>query len=63
MDKIKQAFRYVFASRLVLFSNGRTMLKLPLWLAVIAGLDSLRFVILAALVIIALGFQVSVEKG
>ena len=63
MDKVKQAFRFVFYSRLALHSSGRTMLKLPVWLVVLAALDSLRFAVLAAVVVIALGIQVEIEKG
>lgn len=63
MEKIKGYLRLVFCSRLILDSEGRTMMKIPLWLLLLVAADSFRFALLAAILTIAMGMQIRIEKG
>ena len=43
--------------------NGRTFVKVPMWLAVLAGLASIRLAILTAVLVVLAGMRVHVVKA
>ncbi|MBO5535895.1 MAG: hypothetical protein J6B53_10910 [Clostridia bacterium] len=63
MNALRQYAGLIFRSRILLTGNGRTMVKLPVWAAVLLALSSLKLAILAVLAVIATGMQVNFEKG
>lgn len=63
MNALRQYAGLIFRSRILLTGNGRTMLKLPVWAAVLLALNSLKLLIFAALAVVAVGMQVNFEKG
>lgn len=63
MDRAKDLLNLVLGSRLVVEGKGRTFAKLPLWLAVLVGLASIHLVILTAVLVVAFGMTVSLEKA
>ena len=44
-DKIKEILSLIFGSRLVVEGTGRTFVKAPMWLAVLAALASVRLAV------------------
>ena len=50
-DKIKEIVSLIFGSRLVVEGTGRTFVKVPMWLAVLACVASIRLAVLTALTI------------
>ena len=63
MEVIRKYFHLVFGSRLILASSGRTMLKLPVWIIVLLALNSIPLVIVAALAMVGLGYDMTFERG
>ena len=63
MDKIKELFTLIFYSQLFIHGAGRTMVKAPLWLVVIAGLFSLRLAALCAVLVVAFGLRAELIRG
>ena len=63
MDKIKEMVRLIFGSKLVVEGTGRTFVKAPMWLAVLAGLASIRLAVLTALLVVLFGMRVRVVKA
>lgn len=62
MDKIKELLSIIFGSSLLIDGKGRTFVKAPMWLAVIAGLSSLWLAALTALLVVAFGMRASIVK-
>lgn len=62
MDKIKDIIAIVLGGRLIVDGKGRTFAKLPLWLAVLGALLSLQLLIVTALLIVAFGMQVRIDR-
>ena len=62
MNKIKEALALVFGSRLIVEGNGRSFAKVPMWLAVLFGLSSIRLFLLTALLVVAFGMRVRIVK-
>ena len=56
-DKIKEILSLIFGSRLVVEGTGRTFVKAPMWLAVLAALASVR------LLVVLFGMRVRVAKA
>ena len=50
-DKIKEIVSLIFGSRLVVEGTGRTFVKVPMWLAVLACVASIRLAVLTALLL------------
>ena len=48
-DKIKEIVSLIFGSRLVVEGTGRTFVKVPMWLAVLACVASIRLAVLTVL--------------
>ena len=63
MEQIKEILSLVFGSRLVVEGHGRTFVKVPMWLAVLAGLASIRLAILTAVLVMLAGMRVRVVKA
>ena len=62
-DKIKEIISLIFGSRLVVEGTGRTFVKVPMWLAVLAALASVRLAVLTVLLIVLFGMRVRVAKA
>ena len=62
-DKIKEIVSLIFGSRLVVEGTGRTFVKVPMWLAVLAALASVRLAVLTALLVVLFGMRVRVVKA
>ena len=62
-DKIKEIVSLIFGSRLVVEGTGRTFVKVPMWLAVLAALASVRLAVLTVLLIVLFGMRVRVAKA
>ena len=63
MDKIKEIFALIFGSSLLIEGKDRTFAKLPMWLAIVAGLSSLALLFVTALLVVALGMTVKTVKA
>ena len=59
-DKIKEILSLIFGSRLVVEGTGRTFVKAPMWLAVLA---SVRLAVLTVLLVVLFGMRVRVAKA
>ena len=62
-DKIKELVSLVVGSRLSVTGTGRTFAEAPMWLAVLAAITSPHLAIITALLIIAFGMRVSIQKA
>lgn len=62
-DKIKEIISLIFGSRLVVEGTGRTFVKVPMWLAVLAGVASIRLAVLTVLLVVLFGMRVRVVKA
>ncbi len=63
MEQIKEILSLIFGSRLMIDGNGRTFVKVPMWLVVLAGLASIRLAILTAVLVVLAGMRVRVVKA
>ena len=63
MDRIKEILGIAVGSRLSVAGTGRTFVRVPMWLAVVAALTSPHLAIITALLIIAFGMRVSIQKA
>ena len=63
MEQIKEILSLIFGSRLMIDGNGRTFVKVPMWLAVLAGLASIRLAILTTVLVVLAGMRVRVVKA
>ena len=63
MEQIKEILSLIFGSRLMIDGNGRTFVKVPMWLGVLAGLASIRLAILTAVLVVLAGMRVRVVKA
>ena len=62
-DKIKEILSLIFGSRLVVEGTGRTFVKVPMWLVVLAALASIRLAVLTVLLVVLFGMRVRVAKA
>ena len=62
-DKIKEIVSLIFGSRLVVEGTGRTFVKVPMWLAVLACVASIRLAVLTALLVVLFGMRVRVVQA
>ena len=62
-DKIKEILSLIFGSRLVVEGTGRTWVKVPMGLAVLAALASVRLAVLTVLLVVLFGMRVRVVKA
>ena len=62
-DKIKEILSLIFGSQLVVEGTGRTFVKAPMCLAVLAALASIRLAVLTVLLVVLFGMRVRVVKA
>ena len=62
-DKIIEIVSLIFGSRLVVEGTGRTFVKVPMWLAALACVASIRLAVLTALLVVLFGMRVRVVKA
>ena len=62
-DKVKEIVSLIFGSKLVVEGTGRTFVKAPMWLAVLACIASIHLAVLTALLVVLFGMRVRVVKG
>lgn len=62
MERVKEILGIVFGGRLVIDGNGRTFVKAPVWLAVLAAVASIRLAVITAVLIVAFGMKASIVK-
>lgn len=63
MDRIKEILALLFGSCLLLEGKDRTFAKVPLWLAALAALASLRLLAITVVLAIAFGMKASIVKA
>lgn len=63
MDRVKDILGIVFGGRLIVEGNGRTFAKVPVWLAVLLALGSIKLALLTALLVVAFGMRARVVKA
>ena len=63
LSKVKELISIVVGSRLSVTGTGRTFAEAPMWLAVIAALTSPHLAVVTALLIVAFGMRVSIQKA
>ena len=63
MNKIKDIFAVIFGGRLIVNGKDRTFAKLPMWLAVFGALSSPQLLIVTALLVVAFGMQVGIDRA
>lgn len=63
MDRVKEILGIVFGGRLIVEGTGRTYVKAPVWLAALAAVGSIRFAIVTAVLIVALGMKARIVKA
>ena len=62
MDKVKEYLSIFFGGRLIVEGEGRTFVKVPVWLAALAAVSSVRLTVITALLVVAFGMKVRVVK-
>lgn len=63
LSKVKELVSLVIGSRLSVTGTGRTFAEAPMWLAVLAAVTSPHLAIITALLIVAFGMRVSIQKA
>lgn len=63
LSKVKELVSLVIGSRLSVTGTGRTFAEAPMWLAVLAAVTSPHLAVITALLIIAFGMRVSIQKA
>ena len=63
MEKIKEYLGILCFGRLTVEGNGRTFVKAPVWLAVLAAIASVRLAVITALLVVAFGMRARVGKA
>lgn len=63
MDQIKDIIAVILGGRLIVDGRDRTFAKAPLWLAVLAALTSPQLLLVTALLIVAFGMQVRIDRA
>ncbi|MBQ8620096.1 MAG: hypothetical protein IJ418_21675 [Clostridia bacterium] len=63
MEKVKEYLGILFGGRLIIEGTGRTFVKAPVWLAVLAAVSSVRLAVITAVAVVAFGMKVRVVKA
>ncbi|MBR3796359.1 MAG: hypothetical protein IKK34_10120 [Clostridia bacterium] len=63
MSRIKEIFGILFGGRLIVEGTGRTFVKAPVWLAVLAALSSVRLAVITVLLVVAFGMKARIVKA
>ena len=62
LNKVKEYLSILFGGRLLVEGSGRTFVKAPVWLAVLAAISSVRLAVITVLLIIAFGMKARIVK-
>ena len=62
MDKVKEYLSIFFGGRMIVEGDGRTSVEVPVWLAALAAVSSVRLTVITALLVVAFGMKVRVVK-
>ena len=62
MNRVKEYLSILIGGRLMIEGSGRTFAKMPVWLAVLAAILSVRLAVITVLLIVAFGMKVSLVK-
>lgn len=63
MERVKELINLIVGSRLIVEGSGRTFVKVPMWLAVLAALSSLRLAAITVVLVIAFGMRARIVKA
>lgn len=63
MGKVKEYLGILIGGRMTIEGEGRTFVKVPVWLSVLAAFSSVRLAVLTALLVVAFGMKVRVAKA
>ena len=63
MNRVKDYLGIFFGGRLIVEGSGRTFAKVPVWLAALAAISSVRLAVVTVLAIVAFGMKVRVTKA
>lgn len=63
MSRIKEILGILFGGRLVVEGTGRTFVKAPVWLAVLAALSSIRLAVITVVLVVAFGMKARIVKA
>lgn len=63
MEKVKQYLSVFFGGRLIVEGTGRAFVKMPVWLAALMAVASIRLAVITVLLVVAFGMKVRVGKA
>ena len=63
MNRVKDYLGIFFGGRLIVEGSGRTFAKVPVWLAALAAISSVRLAVVTVLAIVAFSMKVRVTKA
>lgn len=63
MEKVKEYLGIFFGGRLIVEGTGRTFVKMPVWLAALMAVASIRLAVITVLLVVAFGMKVRVGKA
>lgn len=63
MNKVKDYLGIFFGGRMIVEGSGRTFAKVPVWLAALIAISSIRLAVITALAVVAFGMKVRVAKA
>lgn len=62
MKRIKEILSIIFGGCIVVEGRGRTFVKVPAWVAVLAAIASIRLAVVTVLLVVAFGMKARVVK-
>lgn len=63
LERIKELLSLIIGTQLMVSGTGRTFATMPMWLAVLAALLSPHLLVITALLAVAFGLRVSIQKA
>lgn len=63
ISRIKEILGILFGGRIVVEGTGRTFVKAPVWLVVLAALSSIRLAVITAVLVVAFGMKARIVKA
>ena len=61
-ERIKEIVAIIFGGRLVVEGTGRTFVKVPVWLAALAAIASVKLAVITVLLVVAFGMKARIVK-
>ena len=61
-ERIKEIVAIIFGGRLVVEGTGRTCVKVPVWLAALAAIASVKLAVITVLLVVAFGMKARIVK-